>query len=77
MGEYMYTCRSKGSSNSLLLLLCITGQRDHGAEGHAVGTPFVICNNDDIVVVYNPVVACQSSTELHPVGETAKEGGGG
>lgn len=42
-------------------------QRDHGAESHAVSTPFVISNNNDIIVVYNPVIACQSSTELHPV----------
>lgn len=41
-------------------------QGDHGAEGHAAGRSLIICNDNDIIVIHNPVSVGQSSTELHP-----------
>ena len=51
-------------------------QGDHGAEGHAAGCSLIICNDNDIVVVHNPVSVGQSSTELHPTWEGEGEGEG-
>ena len=52
-------------------------QRDHGAEGHAAGCSLIICNDNDIVVVHNPVSVGQSSTELHPTWEEGRRETGG
>ena len=50
----------------LLLFLCVAMQGDHGAEGHAAGCSLIICSDNDIIVIHNPVSVGQSSTELHP-----------
>lgn len=50
----------------LLLFLCVAMQGDHGAEGHAAGRSLIICSDNDIIVIHNPVSVGQSSTELHP-----------